>query len=71
MFQSGYGQCQIKSRARGLAPNPHETKFAAGYKFTGQLNRVVIPGFRKALLRRRRWKGRLVINPYPNSARPF
>jgi len=49
MFPPGYGQYQVKSRAMGRATNPQIAKFAARYKFAGQLNSIEILGASEAL----------------------
>lgn len=49
MFPPGYGQYQARSRALGLATNPQIAKFAARYKFAGQLNSIELLGASEAL----------------------
>lgn len=48
MFPPGYGQYQAKSRALGQPTNPLIAKFAARYKFAGQLNSIEILGASEA-----------------------
>jgi len=44
MYPPGYGQYQASARALGHTPNPMIAKFAARYRFAGQLNSIEILG---------------------------
>jgi hypothetical protein len=48
MYPPGYGQYQAVSRAIGHTPNPMIAKFAARYRFAGQLNSIEILGASEA-----------------------
>ena len=48
MYPPGYGQYQSLSRALGITPNPKIAKFAARYRFAGQLNSIEILGASEA-----------------------
>jgi hypothetical protein len=48
MYPPGYGRYQAVSRAVGHTPNPLIAKFAARYRFAGQLNSIEILGATEA-----------------------
>ena len=48
MYPPGYGRYQAVSRALGKTPNPLIAKFAARYRFAGQLNSIEILGASEA-----------------------